>query len=79
MNVVIKIMDSNEFSIVDYALCAYNFIIRGKGEMTGKQWADEIRKVYENNNVQIKMILHVIEEHVLSISVTYHGTSYRLQ
>jgi len=42
----------------------YSFIIRNKGKMTGKQFADECRKVYSDKNLANAHYYALFENHI---------------
>lgn len=58
----------------------YSFIIKGKGRMSGKEFADECRKVYSEKNVANAHYYALFENHIEFIERT-HGqihVKYRL-
>jgi hypothetical protein len=58
----------------------YSFIIRGKGQMSGKQFADECRKVYSDKNPVNAHFYTLFENHIELIERTYSQihVKYRL-
>lgn len=61
---------------VKHGVEMYGFIIRGKGKMNGKDFANHIRNVYECSAERTKAILLQIEKHVIRIESTYKGIKY---
>ena len=53
----------------------YNYAsaIRGKGRMTGKEFADKCRKVWSEENKLNAHYYRLFEEHVVSIEVKRSG------
>lgn len=63
---------------IGYAIDAYSFVIRGKGEMSGRDFAERVRKVYEVCDDATEIILSDVERHIISIETDWHGvTVYR--
>lgn len=79
---------------VKYAVDAYSFLIRGKGEMNGADFARQIRDYYsgesakENSdgtfslhvayNERAHTVADCVEKHIVKIESTFRGTSYRV-
>ena len=63
---------------VKYAVDAYSFLIRGKGEMNGADFARQIRKHFECSDCRTKLILSEVEKHIVKIETTFRVTSYRV-
>ena len=62
---------------IKYAVSAYDFLIRGKGEMNGEQFAKEIECRYAKDE-RLNAITNEIREHLVCIKATYKGTYYTL-
>lgn len=79
---------------VKFAIEVYSFIIRGKGEMSGKKFAEHIRNYYSGEsakeNADGTFSLHLaynegahniadcVEKHIITVEATYRGTKYRV-
>lgn len=63
---------------IEYAVSVYDFIIRGKGLLTGKQFSNAIKAYYNCEGLRMQVILSEIEKHIVSINATYKGTSYKI-
>lgn len=62
---------------IEYAIDIYSFLIRGKGEMSGSDFAEHIRKVYDCDEA-MGIILLDVERHIITIEADWHGvTVYR--
>lgn len=61
---------------VEFAVSVYSFLIRGKGEMTGKSFANIIQAYRDCSGPREKIIIKDIETHVTRINATYKGTEY---
>lgn len=59
---------------VKYGVSVCDFLIRGKGSMTGKQFADVIRQHYDSEKMSI--IANCIEAHISCILAGYTKTAY---
>ena len=55
-----------------FGISIFGFLIRGKGRMEGKKFADIIRS--HCSNLKAKIIAEEIETHIKSINVNYKGT-----
>lgn len=62
---------------IKYAVSVYDFIIRGKGEISGNEFADEIERMYEKSDRR-DAITREIRTHLVSINATYKGTFFTL-
>lgn len=63
---------------VKYAVNVYSFVIRGKGEMSGRKFANHIRDIYGSSDEKVKAILSDVEKHIVTIEATWKGTKYRV-
>lgn len=77
---------------VKYAVDVYSFLIRGEGTMSGRKFAEHIRKYYssetakENSdgtfslhcayNKRAHTVADCVEKHIVTIEATYKGTRY---
>lgn len=63
---------------IEYAIDAYSFVIRGEGEMSGREFAERVRKVYEVCDDAMEIILSDVERHIITIETDWYGaTDYR--
>lgn len=62
-------------SCVRFSIESFYFLIRGKGKMTGEQFADHIKKVYDaDHNSQTKQAVELAERFIKDIEVSVSGT-----
>lgn len=58
---------------VSYAASVYGFIISGKGEMTGAEFCEHIKNMYDCGEPRMKTILSECERHIALIRVRPDG------
>ncbi len=66
-------MDSETRVTVKDGIYNYAPAIKGKGRMTGKQFADECRKVWSEENKVNARYYGLFEKHVISIEAKRNG------
>jgi hypothetical protein len=49
--------------LLHYASSAYSFVLPYNGEWTFKQWADEIRKNYDDQEIHNSLIISALERY----------------
>lgn len=61
---------------VKYAVDVYSFVIKGKGEMSGRKFAEQIRNYCGCSDEKMEVILSDVEKHIVTINSTYTVTRY---
>ncbi len=61
---------------VKHAVSVYSFLIRGEGEMSGREFSASIRNYCGSSDERMKEILNDVEKHVVRINATFKGTRY---
>lgn len=64
---------------VKYAVDVYSFLIRGEGTMSGRKFAEHIRKYYSSEPAKenrAHTVADCVEKHIATIEATYKGTRY---
>lgn len=59
--------------IIEYGIQAYSSAIIGKGSMPGKQFADECRKCWSEENPRNANLYKLFEKYVHTINVKWSG------
>lgn len=63
--------------IAEYVARMYSHILFGKGEVSGKQFADEIRDSYNMTEVRHQVCADHAERYIVSISFKPNGTQVK--
>lgn len=67
-------MEKEDLNIIEYGVIIFSFLIRRKGDLTGKEFADIIRRCYDNEKATLTA--NLIEKYILKISADMKGTKY---
>jgi len=70
-NTLIDMMHKSDYENIVTGVHNYSFIIRGKGRMTGKEFADCCRKVYTDKNPANASYYSLFEKYISYIESTY--------
>ena len=68
-------MVHSDMEILQYSVGVYDFLIRGKGHLNGKQFADAIRGYYDNE--RSKICADIIEKYITDVFANYRGIYYK--
>lgn len=67
-------MKKEDLNIIEYGVDVFSFLIRRKGIFTGKEFADIIRRCYDNEKAALTA--NLIEKYISKISADMKGTKY---
>jgi len=70
-NAILSMMNKNNYENTVTGIHNYSFIIRGKGRMSGKEFADCCREVYTDKNPANASYYELFEKHISYIERTY--------
>jgi len=72
-NAILEMMHKNDYENTVSGIHIYSFIIRGKGKMSGKEFADRCREVYSDKNPANASYYELFAKHITHIERHSNG------